>query len=167
MRRLSRGFMLCCAVAVPLAAFADQPQIHVESPHLQGPLPLAAQTQSAAIRDYLQSWQALQAAFDQNQSGLLDPDFVGTAHDKLAATIAEQAKLGIHTRYQDRAHNVQIVFYSPDGLSIQLLDTVEYDQQVMKGGAVLTSQQVRRRYVVVLTPTQVRWAVRIFQEEPE
>lgn len=164
---MKRALLLSCALAVSSAAFADQPQVHVEPPHLQGPLKLAQQTETAAIRDYLQSWQSLQTAFDQNQAALLDADFVGTAHDKLTSAIDEEAKLGIHTRYQDRTHNIQIVFYSPDGLSIQLLDTVDYDAQILKGGAVLTSQHVRSRYVVVLTPTQVRWAVRIFQEEPE
>ena len=61
---------------------------------------------------------------------LLDADFVGAAKDKLAETIQQQAALGIRTRYQDRAHDIQIIFYSPDGLSIELKDKVDYDVQV-------------------------------------
>ena len=51
---------------------------------------------------------------------ILDEDFVGTAKDKLANAIDEQAKAGVHTRYRDRSHHIQFLFYSPEGLSIEL-----------------------------------------------
>ncbi len=158
--------ILACAMVLPAAAWGDAPHVQVQPSHLQGPRPLAPQTQTAVIRDYLQSWQSLRAALDGNQTALLDTDFVGAARDKLKDTVEQQTKLGIHTRYQDRAHNIRIVFYSPDGLSIQLLDDVEYDQQLMRQGQVLTDQHVHTRYVVVLAPSEVRWEVRIFQAEP-
>ena len=50
--------------------------------------------------------------------------------DKLADAIDEQAKAGIHTRYQDRSHHIQFLFYSPEGLSIELTDDAEYDVQL-------------------------------------
>jgi predicted PhzF superfamily epimerase YddE/YHI9 len=124
---------------------------------------LPEQTGAAAIRDYLQSWQNLRAALEQNRSDLLDPAFVGTARDKLTETIRQQAALGISTRYQDSAHDIQIVFYSPEGLSIELTDTVQYDQQVLDHNRVKTAQHVSARYVIVLTPAEVRWRVRVFQ----
>ena len=102
-----------------------------------------------------------------NRIDLLDRDFTGTAKEKLADAIREQAKLGIHTLYRDTAHDLQLVFYSPEGLSIQLVDTVEYDVQILDGQKVQTTQHVRVRYVAVLTPTEVRWKVRIFQAESE
>jgi hypothetical protein len=156
---------ISCALAVPSALWADQPTVQVEPPQLQGSRPLEKQTESAVIRDYLRSWQSFRGALDQNQADLLDADFVGTARDKLAETIGEQAKIGIHTRYQDRAHDLQIVFYSPEGLSVQLIDTVEYDEQVLDHDKVLATERVRARYLVVLTPAEVRWKVRIFQAE--
>jgi hypothetical protein len=52
-------------------------------------------------------------------------------------------------------------------LSMQLLDTVEYDVQITDHNKVRATQHVRSRYVAVLTPTEVRWKVRIFQAEPE
>ena len=52
---------------------------------------------------------------------------MGIARDKLVATIQKQAALGISTRYQKRAHDSQIVFNSPDGLSIEMIEAVEYD----------------------------------------
>ncbi len=154
-------------LAMPFALQADQMAVHVEPPNLHGPRPLQEQTGTAVIRDYLQSWQSMRAALEQNRADLLDPDFVGTARDKLADTVHEQAKLGIHTRYRDRAHNLQIVFYSPEGLSIQLIDNVEYDEQVLSKDKVLTTQRVRARYIVVMTPAELRWRVRVFQAQPE
>jgi hypothetical protein len=145
----------------------EQATVRVEPAHLQGPRPLEKQTEAAVIRDYLQAWQSLSNAFDQNRIDLLDRDFVGSAKDKLESTIQEQAKLGIHTRYQDRAHDLQIVFYSPEGLSIQLIDNVEYDVQVLDHDKVQTTQKVKTRYIAVLTPSEVRWRVRIFQSNPE
>ena len=56
-----------------------------------------------------------------------------------------------------------MVFYSPEGLSIQLLDEVEYDVEVRKGDHSLGSEHVRARYVAVLSPTESQWKVRVFQ----
>ena len=143
-----------------------QATVRVEPANLQGPRPMPEQTGKAAIRDYLQSWQSLRAALEQNRSDMLDPSFVGTAKDKLTNTIQQQAALGICTRYQDRAHDIQIVFYSPEGLSIELTDKVEYDVQVLDHDKVKTTQHVSTRYVIVLTPAEVRWRVRVFQAAP-
>lgn len=151
----------------PVAGMADQVSVQVEPPQLMGSRPLEKQTEAAVIRDYLQSWKGLQAALDQNQAGLLDPDFIGIARDKLAGTIEEQAKLGIHARYEAKSHDLQLVFYSPEGMSIQLIDKVVYDEQVLDHEKVLTTKQVQARYVVVLTPSEVRWKVRVFQAAPE
>jgi hypothetical protein len=85
----------------------------------------------------------------------------------MAEAIQQQSAAGIHTRYQDKSHDLQIVFYSPEGLSIQLIDNVEYSVQVLNRDKVETTQQVRTRYVVVLTPTEVRWRVRVFQAQSE
>ncbi len=157
--------VLLAAFVVPFALGADQAAVRVEPSTSQGPRPLQQQTSTAAIRDYLQSWQSLGAALEQNRADLLDPAFVGTARDKLTNTIHEQATLGIHTRYRDRAHDLRIVFYSPEGLSIQLTDNVDYDQQVFDQNKILTTQHVHARYVVVLTPAEMRWRVRIFQAD--
>jgi hypothetical protein len=117
-------------LAIPGALRADEATVRVEPPNPQATKLLQKQTASAAIRDYLQSWQSLRAAFEQNRPDLLERSFVGTALDKLKNTISQQTGLGLHTSYQDRAHDLRVVFYSPDGLSIQLIDNAEYDQQV-------------------------------------
>jgi hypothetical protein len=155
------------AFAAIFASGADQLAVRLGPTDSLGPRALEKQTKAAVIRDYLQAWGSLSRAFEQNRADLLDADFAGVAREKLEATIREQTKLGIQSRYRDGSHDLQVVFYSPEGLSIQLVDAVEYDVQILDHNKVLTTQHVRARYVAVLTPTEVRWKVRIFQAEPE
>lgn len=159
--------MLSFIVATPIALFADPATVNVEPSNLQrSTRPLQKQTETAAIRDYLESWRTLEAALEQNRPGLLGQSFVGTALEKLTDTMHQQDAAGIHTRYTDRAHDLQIVSYSPDGLSIQLIDSVAYDQQVMERDKILSQQRAHARYIVVMTPAEVQWRVRVFQAEP-
>jgi len=146
---------------------SDQPSVRVEPTDSVGPRTLEKQTETAVVRDYLKAWHSLNGALEQNRIDLLNADFVGTAKEKLSDTIQEQAKLGIQTRYTDKAHDVKLVFYSPEGLSIQLIDTVDYDVQLIDHEKPQITQHVRARYVAVLTPTEVQWKVRVFQAEPE
>lgn len=166
MTRVKILLILSLLLSSPCVLPAEQMAVRVEPSDLRGPRPLQKQTATAVIRDYLQSWQSLRAALEQNRADLLDPDFVGTARDKLTDTMREQSKFGIHTRYQDRVHDIRIVFYSPEGLSIQLIDNVEYDEQVFKKDKLLTTQRVHARYVVILTPAEMRWRVRVLQADP-
>ena len=158
--------IFCAVFSATSIIVSAQATARVKPSNLQGPRPLPEQTEKAAIRDNLQSWQSLRAALDLNRADLLDPSFVGIARDKLTNTIQHQVALGIRTRYQDRAHDIQIVFYSPEGLSIELTDTVEYDIQILDHDQVKTTQHMTARYVIVLTPAEVRWRVRVFQATP-
>jgi hypothetical protein len=167
MKTLTTLGVVFAIAAMPGVLMAAQPEVHVEPPNVHGPRPLQDETATAVVRDYLESWQSLAAALRQNRADLLDQDFVGTAKDKLTDTIHQQAALGLHARYQDRVHTIQIVFYSPDGLSVQLVDNVEYDQSVVDQQKVLTTQHTHTRYTVVMTPAETRWRVRILQAEPE
>jgi len=159
-----RSLQFVCTVFMAASGFASaQATVRVEPTNLEGQRPLLDQTRTAAIHDYLQSWQSLRAAFEQNRTEVLDTAFVGSAREKLSETIQQQAALGICTRYQDRTHDIQMVFYSPEGLSIELTDRVEYDVQILDHDGVKTTQHVSARYVIVLTPAEVRWRVRVFQ----
>ena len=150
----------------PIVALA-QPGVRVEPTQLQGPRVLADETATAVVKNYIESWQSLHAALEQNRPELLDRDFVGAARQKLADTIQQQAGSGIKTSYQDRSHDIQIVFYSPEGLSVELIDNVDYEMKVNDNDKTLTTQPVHARYIVVMTPTEVRWRVRILQEEAQ
>jgi hypothetical protein len=163
---LKSFFTLCAVLGAASGIGSAQATVLVEPANLQGSRPLPSQTGTAAVRDYLESWQSLRIALEQNRADLLDSSFVGTAKDKLTDTIQQQAALGIRTHYQDRAHDIQIIFYSPEGLSIELTDKVEYDVQVLDNDRVKAIQHVIARYVIVLTPAEVRWRVRVFQAEP-
>ena len=145
----------------------NQSAVRVEPTNSVGPRTLEKQTEAAVVRDYLQAWKSMSGALEQNRAELLAADFVGTAKEKLTDTIREQAKLGMQTNYRDTAHDIQLVFYSPEGLSIQLVDRVEYDVQILDHEKLQATQHVRARYVAVLTPTEVQWKVRVFQAEPE
>lgn len=153
------------AVLLPGALLAQEPTVKVEPPDLHGSRPLEPQTATAVVRDYIASWKNMSAALDQNDPSLLGPDFIGTAQDRLTQTVAEQAKLGLHTRYQDHAHDVQIVFYSLEGGSIELTDHVTYDELVLEKDKVLATQPIDARYLVLMTPSEGRWRVRILQAE--
>lgn len=155
------------ALIVLLVSAFEQPAIKVASTDSVGPRELETQTKTAVVRDYLAAWQSLSRALDENDAGQLDAEFVGIAKEKLSNTIQEQQKLGLRTLYQDRKHDINLVFYSPEGLSIQLLDEVEYDVQILDHDKLQATQHVRTRYLAVLTPTEVRWKVRIFQAASE
>jgi hypothetical protein len=159
--------VMCSMLAMTFSLRADQPSVRVTPPNLQGPRQLNEETQAAVVRDYLEAWQSVGAALQQNRADLLSRDFIGTAKDRLSDTIHDQVTMGISTRYLDLSHDLQIVFYSPEGLSVQLVDNVEYEVQVVDHGKTLATQKMHSRYVVVMTPAEVRWRIRIFQGEPE
>jgi hypothetical protein len=160
---MNRACLALGSLLLSATALATEPSVRVEPPQLQGSRPLEPQTANSVVKDYLESWKSFEQALDQNDATRLDADFVGVAHDRLAETVAGQLRGGLHTHYEDRSHDLQIVFYSLDGLSIQMIDTVEYVQKVMGKDKELASTTVRQRYVVVLTPSETRWQVRIFQ----
>ena len=154
-------------LSVSTALAGAQAAVHVTPPQLDGPRNLADITATAVVKNYIESWESLRAALSANNPELLDRDFVGTAKQKLTETIQQQAKAGIKSTYTDRSHDIQIVFYSPEGLSVELVDDVEYDVQVSSKGKMMATQPVHSRYVVVMTPTEVRWRVRVLQAEGE
>ena len=147
-------------------AAAVQTSVRVEPENLKGPRELVETTKATVIRDYLESWQSFSKALEANRPDLLNLDFTGTSKDKLTEAIGQQAAAGIRTRYRDLSHDLQIVFYSPEGLSVELTDKVDYEVQVIDHDKVTTAQHVTARYIVVMTPAEIRWRVRVFQAVP-
>ncbi len=128
--------------------------------------PVEDLTKKSVARDYARAWRTMAEALEQNRAGILENDFVGIAQEKLASAVEEQAKAGLHRRYIDRGHKVDIVFYSPDGLSIELRDTAQMEIQVLDGNQVIHSEPVTLHCVSLMTPTEVRWKVRLLQAVP-
>ncbi len=165
---MSRHLMIhCIAFGLSACLAAAQPALRVEPAQPQGSQALAEQTRSGVISDYLSAWQSMGSALEQNRPQLLDRDFVGSAKDELSSTIAQQASLGMRSRYQDDAHDIRFVFYSPDGLSIELTDDAEYEVQVYARDKLQAAQRMHARYVVILTPGAARWSVRVLQASPQ
>ena len=159
------GLALPCVLicGVFLVSADTEPVIRVAPMDAVGPRPVETQTQSSVIRDYLLAWKAMDTALTQNRADLLDAYFVGQAKEALTDTVREQQTIGIQTSYLPKSHDIKVVFYSPEGLSIQLVDEVEYEVEVRKDDHSLGSEQVRARYVAVLSPTESKWKVRVFQ----
>ena len=161
----SRWPFVLLMLMVASALAAGPPTVQVEPSDAVG-RQVEKVTETSVVRDYLKAWQSLDSAMQADSPEPLDAYFVGLARDKLLGTIRQQRELGIETHYEDRSHDVRLVFYSPEGLSIQLVDTVEYDLQLVDHGKALPVERVHARYVAVLTPAENRWKVRIFQAEP-
>ena len=152
---------------VPPARAADPalPSVQLSADNGAG-RPLEEQTKKSLVRDYAKAWHTLAQALAQNRPDLIGNDFTGVADEKLAAAVAEQAKSGLRTRYIDHGHKIEVLFYSPEGLSIELRDTAQLERQVLDGEKVIHSEQVTRHYISLMTPTEVRWKVRLLQEVP-
>src|SRR6476660_9942915 len=151
--RSAKVLRLGCALlaGLLLAGFAP-PTVRVDA-GAAGPRTLEDQTKTAVVRDYLQAWKSMSQALQENRVDALDTSYLGLAKEKLAEAVREQRELGIKTNYRDLSHNLKIVFYSPEGLSVQLLDTVQYEVQVIDHDRVQATQHLSTRYVAVLTPT--------------
>lgn len=164
---LGKFLVLCASFVVASGMSGAQASVQVSTASLNAPRPLNDETRNAAIHDYLASWRCMSEALAQNRIDLLDADFVGTARSRLGNTIRNQTALGLSTHYEDRSHKIQVLFYSPEGLSIELADTADYDIHVIAHGKELANHTEVARYIVVLTPSEVRWRVRVFQGIPQ
>jgi hypothetical protein len=172
MKRLTR-FVLAAIVTVgtlamllALKTYADvTPSIAVNVQNA-GPRQVEDTTERAVARDYAAAWQAMIKALDQNRTDILGPGFIGNANEKLAATIADQRKNGLRQQIVDRGHNVEAVFYSPEGSAMELHDTVQVQLQLMDGSKIVHSGEATIHYVVLLTAAENSWKVRVLEAVP-
>ncbi len=129
-----------------------------------GPREMEDTTEAAIVRDYGTAWKSLETALNQNSKEALDLGFVGFARERYAARIADQKQLGLRTRILDHGHKLQAIFYSPEGSTLQLRDRAQLEIQVLDGGNVISTRKVTRNYLVLMTPAEDRWKVRVLQE---
>jgi hypothetical protein len=148
---------------VKAAAPSVQVQFHPENAQ---PRQLEDSTEASILRDYKTAWQNLASAMEQNRPDLLDASFVGFAHDKLGAAIAEQKKNGLRRRYVDHGHKLEAIFYSSDGSAMQLKDTASVEVQLLDGNKVVASEPGTILYVVLMTPAENSWKVRDLEAVP-
>jgi hypothetical protein len=168
---MKRGWLLTAVAGLmfglwaPLLRAADPPEVRLNAEHTAG-RPLEALTQKAVVRDYASAWRTLAEALNDNNPWVLDRDFVGVAEQKLRQLVASQAKAGLRTRYVDRGHQLEVLFYSPEGSSIEVRDTAHLEIQVLDGDKLVHSEPATLHYISLLTPTEVRWKVRLLQAIP-
>lgn len=164
---LAFAAMLCAFVVLRLRASAatEVPHIEFNTDNI-GPREIEDLTSQSVPRDYGFAWQTMEQALDENRAGLLDGYFTGVAREDLRARVASQVKTGLHTRYQDRGHKVEAIFYAPAGDAMQLRDRVQVDVQVLDGGKVIYEEPLNIEYMVLMTPGADRWLVRQIQALP-
>jgi hypothetical protein len=132
-----------------------------------GPRQLEDATRQSLAQAYGRAWQSLARALAENRVDLLDATFTGAARDHLVQWIEAQRRSGLRHQISDRGHKVNVLFSSPEGLSVQLRDQAQLELQVLDGGAVVHREQVTLNYIALLTPTEVTWKVRLLQAVPE
>lgn len=123
-------------------------------------------TAASVERDYLHGWQSLVSALQTNDAELLNENFTGTAREHFQQAIDSQRQSGLSRRIIDHGHAMHVVFYSLDGSSLQAIDTADLEIEYRDGGKVLSSEHVQVRYLVLLTPAENSWKIRILEELP-
>jgi len=130
------------------------------------PRPVEETTALSVQRDYAHAWQSLISALESNRADLLNEDFTGGARQQWAEAISLQQRNRLSRRIEDHGHHVRVTFYSPDGSAMEATDTADFDIQYYEGTRILFSEHVRTRYLVLLTPGENSWKLRILQEVP-
>ncbi len=156
--------LMCGGLAYYLSAAADEevPRVELNTDSI-GPRSIEDLTSKSVPRDYAFAWQTMEQALDENRRGLLDGYFTGLAKQDLTQRVNSQIKSGLHTRYQDRGHKVEALFYSPAGDAMQLRDRTQLDIQILDGSKVIHDEPVTLEYMVLMTPGADRWMVRQIQ----
>jgi hypothetical protein len=173
--KLARMVVLCFGVALAISGgvpllqriLADgKPSIQLNVKNAQ-PREVEDVTQNAILRDYTAAWQAIGTALANNTLQPLNENFSGFALDHLTQRVKDQKEHGLATRIVDRGHQVEAIFYSPDGAAIELKDTATIETQVLDGGTVIYSDQAQVRYYAVMTGAEDRWKVRVLETAPQ
>ena len=161
---LTFGLLACVVVALRLgvAAGSEMPHVEFNADNI-GPRQIEELTAKSVPRDYGLAWQTMEQALEGNRPGLLDGYFTGTAKQDLGERVAWQNKSGMHTRYEDRGHKLEAIFYAPAGDAMQLRDRAQFDLQVLDVNKVIYEEPVNIEYIVLMTPGADRWMVRQMQ----
>jgi hypothetical protein len=159
--------ILFVLASIPPSMLAAGPRL-LQSFDVSSSAPRAVEptTALAIQRDYVHAWQSLASALEENRSDLLGEDFIGGAQQQWQEAIRAQQQNGLSRRIVDHGHHVRVSFYSPDGSSLEALDTADLEIEYREGSRVLSTEHVQAHYMVLFTPAENSWKVRILQELP-
>jgi hypothetical protein len=161
---LAVAVLLLGVVAYRLRATADDelPRVELNADNI-GPRAIEDLTSKSVPRDYALAWQSMEQAVAENNPGLLDAYFTGLAKQDLTQRVNSQIQSGLHTRYTDRGHKLNAIFYSPAGDAMELRDHAQLDIQVLDGSKVIYDEPLTAEYMVLMTPGADRWLIRQIQ----
>jgi hypothetical protein len=132
-----------------------------------GPRAVESLTERGIARDYRFAWDSMAQALEFNTFDPLEGPFAGEAKTWLRETVARQQHSGLSQRYVNQNHQVEAVFYAPEGDVMELHDTAEYQLQISDGGKLIHEEHVVLRFVVLMTPAADRWVIRQLQAVPQ
>jgi hypothetical protein len=155
-------------VALTPNSYAADNSVHVQLDVKQaGPRAVEDLTQRAILRDYRFAWASMARALESNSPSLVEAAFAGDAKALLGQTIASQQQSHLSQRYAEQSHQVEAVFYAPEGDVMELHDTAQYQLQILDGDKTIQDEHVTVHYIVLMTPTADRWVVRQLQAVPQ
>jgi len=123
-------------------------------------------TALAVQRDYAHAWLSLVSALEGNRADLLNENFTGVAREQWQDAILTQRQNGLSRHIVDHGHALRVTFYSLDGSAMEATDTADLEVEYREGDKLLTSERVLAHYLVLLTPTEDSWKIRVLQELP-
>jgi hypothetical protein len=148
------------------AASDPTPQVQLDI-HNAGPRSVEDTLQHAIRRDYARAWQTLDQALSSADPAVLQQYWTGIAQKKMTQLIKDQSSSGVRLRYIDHGHQLQTTFYALDGAAMLLRDRASLELQVYDGDRLIHSQPMVQNYVVLMTPAQDRWMVRVLEGTSE
>jgi hypothetical protein len=132
-----------------------------------GPRAVESLTEHGILRDYRFAWNSMAQALEFNTLDPLEGPFAGEAKTWLRDTVASQQRSGLSQRYVNQSHQLEAVFYAPEGDVMELHDTADYQLQISDGGKIIHDEHVVLHFVVLMTPAADRWVIRQLQAVPQ
>ncbi|MGA9390828.1 MAG: hypothetical protein WBV69_10315 [Candidatus Sulfotelmatobacter sp.] len=157
---------LILASTVALNAVETPVQVQLDTSHAS-PRAVESLTERGILRDYRFAWTSMAQALEFNTYDPLEGPFAGDAKQWLHQTVASQQHSGLSRRYLDQSHQVEAVFYAPEGDVMELHDTTQYQLQIRDGDKIIHDEHVVVHYVVLMTPGADRWVIRQLQAVPQ
>lgn len=153
-------------MALPVFAADVVPRV-VLNTSKAGPRAVESLTEKSILRDYKFAWVSLSHALESNAALVLNGPFEGSASDWAHQRVEAQRRSGISSRYLNQKHNLEAVFYAPEGDVMELHDTAEYDFEILDGEKSIHNEHAVVHYVVLMTPAADHWVVRQLQAVPQ
>lgn len=157
---------LCLALGVASIPATTRAASRTLDASASAPRPVEDATAAAVERDYLHGWKSLTAALEANRAELLNENFTGTARQHWQQAIDLQQQSGLSRRIIDHGHSLRVTFYSLDGSALQAEDVADIEIEYRDGTKVLSSEHIHPHYLVLLTPAENSWKIRILEELP-